>query len=117
MNKEPHTGRNVLYPALRCNASFCNNDARCFRSCLSHDLIVVLASLQVLHVIFPGKSKDELKIPLKSAGDLLKELLHIFLVRTVTMIMMINVLKLQMNNTFLLLVNNDAYMHTYDLFM
>lgn len=68
-------------------------------------------------MIFPGKSKDELKIPLKSAGDLLKELLHIFLVRTVTMIMMINVLKLQMNNTFLLLVNNDAYMHTYDLFM
>ena len=30
---------------------------------VSHDLIVVLGSLKALHEIFPGKSKDELKIP------------------------------------------------------
>ena len=37
-------------------------------SCVLNDLIVVSGSLQVLHGIFPGKSKHELKIPLESAG-------------------------------------------------
>lgn len=46
----------------------CNTDAPCSMSRLSNGRIVISGSLQALHGIFPGKSKDELKIPLESAG-------------------------------------------------